>query len=94
MCIPDTEVSYYKGSGIIFNEMDEAVQKAAANYKFRTKESDMAVIAAADKVAAERKDYSDKKFKIDVAFKEANASGQPEKTPSVIRSYTFTPLAD
>lgn len=94
MCIPDIEVSAQEGSGIIFNEMEEAVQTAAAKYNFRTKESDAAVIAAADKVEAERKDYANKKIKIDVAFKEGNVAGQPEKTPVVLKSYTFTPPAE
>ena len=65
----------------------------AEGFKFRTSESDKAVVAAADKVYAERKNQSDKEMTLTVYFKAANAVGQAEKTPEKLKDYKFVPVS-
>lgn len=88
----DITVSNKEGSGIIFGAIRDAVIVASRGFDFRTPANDNAVIAAADKVAAEYKDQANKKIVVSVIFQPANALGESEKAPIVIKKYTFTPV--
>ena len=79
------------GSGIIYTKMYDAVAKL--KFDFRTTANDKAVIAATDKVASDYKDYANETIKISVVFTEANALGEAQKAPVVIKTYTFTPVS-
>lgn len=86
----DKTVSANTGNGVIFNTMYDAVAKL--KFDFRTSANDKAVIAATDKVAEEYKDQASEPIVISVVFREANAMGEAEKKPVVIKSYNFTPV--
>ena len=83
------DINYHVGYGIIFGAMEDAVTEASKGFSVRSEASDNAVKAAADKVYEERKNQSDKDVILTVVFKPGNVSGQPEKTPIPIKSYTF-----
>ena len=85
-----TSVNASTGSGIIFNKLYDAVAKL--KFDFRTDANDKAVLAATDKIAADYKDQASEPIVISVVFREANAMGEAEKKPVVIKSYTFTPV--
>lgn len=87
----DADIAIDNAPGSIFWDMSDAVTKAAEGFKFRTSESDKAVVAAADKVYAERKNQSDKEMTLTVYFKAANAVGQAEKAPEKLKDYKFVP---
>ena len=88
----DITVSNSEGSGIIFNQIRDAVILAGRGLDFRTAENDKVVIAAADKVAAEYKDQANKAIVVSVVFRPGNAMGEAEKPDIVIKKYTFTPV--
>lgn len=88
----NVDVDYNKGSGIIFSEMENAVNTVAKDFSFRTKANDDAIIAATDKVEKDYKDQADKEVVISVVFKPGNVVGQPEKNPEVVKAYTFKPV--
>lgn len=88
---PSIDVDNAPGS--ILWDMSDAVTKAAESFKFRTAESDKAVVAAADKVYEERKNQSDKEMTLTVYFKAANAVGQAEKAPEKLKDYKFVPVS-
>ena len=88
----DITVSNNEGSGIIFNQIRDAVILAGRGLDFRTAENDKVVIAAADKVAAEYKDQANKAIVVSVVFRPGNAMGEAEKPDIVIKKYTFTPV--
>ena len=88
----NVEVSTSEGSGIIFSAIRDAVINASRGFDFRTDANDKAVIAAADKAAAEHKDQANKAIVVSVVFQPANAMGEAEKKPIVIKTYPFTPV--
>lgn len=89
--IADVDLSSKEGSGIIFYQIRDAVILAGRSFNFRTDANDKVVIAAADQVAAQYKDYANKKVVVSVVFQPGNAMGEAEKKPIVIKSYTFIP---
>lgn len=82
-------IDYNKGHGIIFGAIENAVNETARNFSFRTDANDKAVIAAADKAAKEHENQSDIDIVISVVFKPGNVSGEAEKKPIEVKSYTF-----
>ena len=88
----DVSVSTSEGSGVIFSAIRDAVIVTSRSFDFRTDANDKAVIAAADKAAAEHKDQANKKIVVSVIFQPANAMGEAEKKPIVLKSYTFNPV--
>lgn len=88
----DVTVSSSEGSGIIFNQIRDAVLIAGKSFNFRNSANDKAVIAAADKKAEEYKDQANKPIVVSVIFQPGNEMGQAEKKPIVIKNYTFKPV--
>ena len=88
----DKAVSSSTGSGVIYYAMYNKIVAVARDFNFRTDANDKAVIAAADQIASEYKDQASEKITVSVIFTEANALGEAEKKPVVIKSYTFTPV--
>ena len=87
------DIAVDNAPGSIFWDMSDAVTKAAEGFKFRTAESDNAVVAAADKVYAERKNQSDKEMTLTVYFKPGNSMGEAEKAPIKLKDYKFAPAS-
>ena len=90
--IANVDLSSKEGSGIIYYQIRDAVIKAAKDFNFRTDANDKAVIAAADAAAETYKDYANKPVVVSVVFQPANALGEAEKKPIVIKSYSFEPI--
>ncbi|MBO4417630.1 MAG: hypothetical protein J5801_05895 [Bacteroidales bacterium] len=90
--IADVDLSSKEGSGIIYYQIRDAVINASKGLNYRTAANDQTVIAAADPVAETYKNYANKPVVVSVVFQPANAMGEAEKKPIVIKSYSFKPV--
>ena len=91
-CTCDVNVSSSEGSGIIFCAMRDAVLKATKDYSTRSSAGDSAAISAAEKAANDHKDQANKAIVVSVVFQPGNSMGEGEKSPVVLKSFTFKPV--